>query len=87
MEALRIIQWGDSVLDADGETVHQLCPRCDQVEKNGHSPDCEVGAVLEAAHERGERAERTRNLAQAASVRDLEAKRETNPKGEKEDCF
>ncbi len=46
VEALRIIQWGDSVLDADGETVHQLCPRCDQVEKNGHSPDCEVGATV-----------------------------------------
>jgi len=37
----------------------------------------ETQRQLAAANERGERAERTRNLAQAASVRDLEAKRET----------
>lgn len=46
-EALAMIQWGN-VTDVPGGLPYYLCPLCDQIEANGHSPDCHVGAALDA---------------------------------------
>jgi hypothetical protein len=49
LDALRQIQWGNPEIQTygGGISVFNLCPMCDQVEKNGHAPDCLVGLALE----------------------------------------
>ncbi len=40
-DALKQIEWG-----AGQSPDIAMCPLCDQVQANGHSPDCHVGSVL-----------------------------------------
>ena len=46
-DVLRQVQWGNTIAGRwPGELLH-MCPLCDQVEGNGHTPDCLVGMCLE----------------------------------------
>lgn len=50
VEALKLTQWGNHIpvhVTGKGTQFVQLCPVCDQAEKNTHAPDCPVGAALE----------------------------------------